>query len=521
MLIRKNVWIIFLFVFAVLSACSSDDKEFDTFLTEVENDISGEDADPDKYINEYLKQIDNGDPEKALEILNEKEIPKNEELVEKYKDMEFDNEDLTELKKALTKILEIDKQKQETLRDTFEKVMDYPNLENLNDLQELQIDKELEVLADINERTIEDMEDSAKIMKEVNEKYDQIDIDEKKLASEVDMDVSEMNEDTEMVIMAFIKAVAEMDKDSVDEEGTNTTIEDNKEDENDEEEKETDSQDDELLKEMLADKGSTEVALDAEAEIKDNHFRLTGQSNLVEGSTVLMHTYHYGSENPYLKGEFEVDEDGSFKMEEEIDEESLNGEPLVIRLAFEPDKEDPEIQEIYGEEGEKIEGPFAHKYTNTKRTMYGAFTYADLELEEGAKAAFEIDTFEEPDDYGDMDIWMEKESVETKDDYYIITMNSNLNELTKVKAEATVPGYETAGYTSSAKVRPDGSIRIHVPRPEVEDENVVVEFEARSDGAIETEELYGENGENFEGDLANQKKQRTVIEYELDLGEDS
>ena len=115
MSIRKNTWIIFLFVFAVLSACSSDDEEFDTFLNEVEQDISGEDADPDKYINEYLKQIDNGDPEKALEILNEKEIPKNEESVEKYKDMEFDNEDLTELKEALTKVLELDKQKQETL----------------------------------------------------------------------------------------------------------------------------------------------------------------------------------------------------------------------------------------------------------------------------------------------------------------------------------------------------------------------------------------------------------------------
>src|SRR5699024_9150578 len=325
--------------------------EFDTFLTEVENDISGEDADPDKYINEYLKQIDNGDPEKALEILNEKEIPKNEELVEKYKDMEFDNEDLTELKEALTKILEIDKQKQETLRDIFEKVMDYPNLEDVEDLQELQIDKELETLADINEKTIEDMEDSAKIMKEVNEKYDQIDIDEKKLASEVDMDVSEMNEDTEMVIMAFIIGVADLD----DEEIINSSTEDDEKDDSDEEEieKETDSLDDELLKEMLADKGSTKVALDAEAEIKDNHFRLTGQSNLVEGSTVLMHTYHYGAEDAYFKGELEVDEDGSFELEEEINGEELNGEPLVIRLAFQPDKEDPEIQKIYGEEGEK------------------------------------------------------------------------------------------------------------------------------------------------------------------------
>src|SRR5699024_12856217 len=128
---------------------------------------------------------------------------------------------------------------------------------------------------------------------------------------------------------------------------------------------------------------------------------------------------------------------GSVLMEEKINREELNIVSIVIRLDIQPEKEDQEILEIYGEEGEKIEGPFAHKYTNTKRTMYGAFTYADLELEEGANAAFEIDTFEEPDDYGDMDIWMEKEGVEKKDDYIIITRNRNLNKLTKVKAKET------------------------------------------------------------------------------------
>src|SRR5699024_10995952 len=432
MLIKKNAWIMFLFAFAVLSACSSDSKEFDTFLNEVENDISGEDADPDKYINEYIQQIENGNPEEALEILNEKEIPKNEELVKKYQEMDLDNEDLTELKEALTKILEVDKQKQETIRDIFEKVMDHP------DLEELQIDKELEVLFDIHKRTIEAVENSAEIMKEVNEEYDQVEVDEESLDSEVEMDASEMNEETDMLIMAFIEVVADMNGEELDEEATNIATQDNEEDESDkEEEKEADIQDDESLKEMLSDKGSTEVDFDAEAEIKDNHFRLEGKYKLIEGATVLMHTYHYGAQNPYLKGEFEVDEDGSFEMEEEINEEELNGEPLIIRLAFQPDKEDLELQEIYGEEGEKVKGPFAHKFTNTKRTRYGAFTYADIELEEGAKTEFGIDTFEEPDDYGDMDIWMEKENVETKDDYYIITMNSNLNELTKIRAEAT------------------------------------------------------------------------------------
>src|SRR5699024_8837462 len=141
-------------------------------------------------------------------------------------------------------------------------------------------------------------------------------------------------------------------------------------------------------------------------------------------------------------------------------------------------------------------GPFIHKYTNIKRTRYGAFAHAYIELEPGAEAGFQVYDWKQPDDYGEMDIWMEKESVEKKDMYYDITMKSNLNELTRIKAEATIPGYETAGYTSSTYVHPDGTFRIQVPRPEIEDEVVVVTFEGRSDSSIETEELYGENGED-------------------------
>src|SRR5699024_3589752 len=206
MLIKKNAWIMFLFAFAVLSACSSDSKEFDTFLNEVENDISGEDADPDKYINEYIQQIENGNPEEALEILNEKEIPKNEELVKKYQEMDLDNEDLTEVKEALTKTLEVDKQKQETIRDIFEKVMEHP------DLEELQIDKELEVLFDIHKRTTDVVENSAEIMEEVNEEYDQVEVDEEQLETEIEMD-----DESDALLISFIENVADTDGKELDE----------------------------------------------------------------------------------------------------------------------------------------------------------------------------------------------------------------------------------------------------------------------------------------------------------------
>lgn len=511
MLNRKSVWILLLLAFTILSACSSDNEEFETFFNEMDKDLSGEKADPDRYIMEYITHIENGEPEKAVEVLNEKELPKNDKLVEKYKKMEFKNEDLMELKEAFIEILRVDQKKQEKIRDIFEKIMQHPEIENV---EELDLDKELNDLFDIHKETVAVFENSTKLMQEVAEDYDQVEVNEKALEAESDKNTAKMNQDTNMVIARFIEIVTGENTEELNEVAKNSSSKDD-------EEKETNSLDDKNIEKMLANQGSTEVALDAKAEIKDNHFLLSGKSNLMEGSTVFLHTYHYGAENPYLSEKMEVDASGNFEMEEEMSDETLNEEPLTLRLAFQPDKEEPELQEIYGEEGEKLEGPFTHKFTNIKRTRYGAFTYADLELENGAKTTFGIDTFSKPDDYGDMNIWMEKDHVETKDDYYIITLRSNLNELTSIRAEATVPGYETAGYTSRGKVRPDGSIRLHVPRPEVEGENVVIKFKALSNGAIETEELYGEHGENFEGDLAVKKKQNRIIEYEVDLGKDS
>lgn len=511
MFLRKAGWVLLLGVFVVLAGCSSDDEEFEAFLDDLEEDVSGEDADPDEYIKEYITHIQNGEPEQALDVLKEKEIPARRKLQQKYEDMSFDNEDLTELKRELTLVLHVDLEKQRVIKDIFEEVMKNQNADNL---EEIEIENELEDLYEIHEKTILAMETSMQSMKELADEYDQVEVDEDELLLDDEADASDLNDDTDRIIAAFIEVATGLDADDLDDKRTDTAHqEENTEDEN--------NYDDERLEELLADQGNPEVAFDAKAEIKDDHFQLKGKSNLLEGSTVLMKTYQYGSENPYLKEDLEADEDGSFEMEQEVDEDDLEGEPLMIRLAFEPDKEDEEAQAIYGEEGEKLEGKFIHKFTNIKRTRNGAFTDADIEMEEGAETEFGTEEWKEPDDYGKMDIRMEKESVETKDDYYVITMNSNLNELTRIKAEAEVPGYETAGYTSRTKVRPDGSFRMHVPRPDVNDEEVIVVFEATSDAAIETEELYGEHGEDFEGDLVEKTKRGQKIEYELNLEEDS
>lgn len=110
-----------------------------------------------------------------------------------------------------------------------------------------------------------------------------------------------------------------------------------------------------------------------------------------------------------------------------------------------------------------------------------------------------------------------REKVEDKGEYYDIHMKSNLLELTKIKATVENPGYDMAGYTSRTNVKPDGSFRFQVQRPDVDNKDSVVVIEAFSDFAIETEETYGENGEHFEGDLVKDTKKGQKIEFKLPL----
>src|SRR5699024_3403087 len=106
------------------------------------------------------------------------------------------------------------------------------------------------------------------------------------------------------------------------------------------------------------------------------------------------------------------------------------------------------------------------------------------------------------------------------DNYYDVTMNSNLLALTYIKAEVKMPGYELSDFRSTTKVLPDGSFRFQIPRPEVEGKDVSIEINALSDFAIDTEELYGANGENFEGDLVEPTKKGKKIQYVLPVVEE-
>src|SRR5699024_9221171 len=114
----------------------------------------------------------------------------------------------------------------------------------------------------------------------------------------------------------------------------------------------------------------------------------------------------------------------------------------------------------------------------------------------------------------------DKDNVEIKDNYYDITMKSNLNELVHIDGTVMVDNDELTDFTSNTTVGPDGSFRFRIPKHNVEKterSSVAIKIEASSEAAIETEYMYGKDGVYFESQLTKETKRGKQIEYHLNL----
>src|SRR5699024_357511 len=413
---------------------------------------------------------------KLLKTMNDVELKENELLIE-----------LNDLSKQL---IESDMEKHLILRDLFEDIM---AKKETGETKDIDLEAILQEIYVSSEKQVETTDEFAEKLKEVAEEYGDAYVSEEEIPVELDLD--EVYGSYEQIITQFIDSVGGLAS--------------------------TPKEAPDVDEEVLTDQGNTEVVFEGEVTL-DGKFQLQGKSNLPAGSVLQMKTFVYGTENPYFKGDIPVEDDGSFSIEADVEDEALNGELLVVRVGYIPDTTDNRQNvDIYGEEGELLEGDFIHPYTNIKRTRNGAFAYAYLDLNDGEKAKLEADVWgEAPEDYGDFDVWMEEVHIEVHDNYYDVTMNSNLLALTYIKAEVKMPGYELSDFRSTTKVLPDGSFRFQIPRPEVEGKDVSIEINALSDFAIDTEELYGANGENFEGELVETTKKGKIIQYVLPVVEE-
>src|SRR5690625_3733785 len=492
--LRKFRWLTIISLLVILSSCSSASKEAQAYFDDTYDDITEDSAEIERGIEEYVNHIIDEEPEKAVKTLNDKVIPEQEALIEKINDVDLNEEDLIEFNQLAKSVVETNLDKHQLIKNMLEEIMESIDAGNMEDLD---LDTQLEKLSDMNEEHVKEIKNYAEMTDQIVEEYDDLEYEDTDSLQEEQLDsldASELDEEYDQLIAAFVESL-----DDSSAEGVAVQADED----------------------LMQDQGNVSVVLDGEVSIDDT-FHLTGKSNLPEGATVQLQTYHYGSENPNIKEKIEVDPDGSFEWEIDVEEDELNGEPIKVRVAYLPNSsENSELQGIYGEEGEKLEGPFVHKYTDIKRTRQGAFAYAYLELNADTTAPLETTEWNAPDDYGDFNVWMEEESIEIHDGYYDVTMHSNLSELTKIKVSIEVGDQIIGSYVSEATVMPDGSFRMMVPRPDISDSEVNIVIEASSGASIETEELYGEHGEKFEGDLVKETKKGKDIEYKFNVGENA
>ncbi len=460
----------------VLVSCNNASKEAETYYNDIFNDVTEESQDIVESVEDLIVAVTSSEPERAIDVLNDDILPAHEALTKILSEADLTEDDLIDFNNQIEAVTNYSEEIYILLDIIFTDIMDQ------KDINELYLEPELKKLDNLNEQYNEKQQTYEEQLKEIAEEYDAFEEADSELFHNQPLNSTDKYEELVMEFLENISGAISADEPSNENSSSNSEL---------------------------------EVRFDGEVAF-DETFTVKGQSNLPEGANVQLRIFQYGTENSSWRVDTEVNADGEFDFEMDVDKDEFNGEPMEVQVQFIPHKTDnKEFQDTYGAEGEHITGPFTHKVTDAKRTRTAAIAYAYIEFDAGEKASFEKKHWEEPEDYQDLEVWMEEEHVDIKDDYYDITMNSNLAELTGIKVAIEIPGYEVAGYRSSTTVMPDGSFRFQIPRPDVDDADIHIVITSRISRSIEVEELYGEKGENLKGDLVDKTDKEQLIMYEF------
>src|SRR5699024_6808343 len=265
------------------------------------------------------------EPYEAIELLNNQVIPQHEALLKSLKDVDLTDTDLVKFNKLSTEVSEINLEKQLYSKNLFEEIITAHENDDLGDFQEANATKGMH---DLNEKYLKELEKQVKSSEELADKYDQLKFDR---INSISVDLDTLNDAYDELVAIFIESLNELSEN----EAKNTI--------------------DEAL---ITDQGNPEVMLSGKVTVFEDHFLLKGKSNLLGGSILNVKSYQYGSENPYFKGDFQVDKDGSFELEMDIDKKALDNEPFIVEIGYLPEtSDDVEAQNIYGKEGTKLKGP--------------------------------------------------------------------------------------------------------------------------------------------------------------------
>lgn len=267
-------------------------------------------------------------------------------------------------------------------------------------------------------------------------------------------------------------------------------------------------QKDNVEKENFKDLGDLEIKLAGDVKLDGQQLSVEGQTNLLEGSELYIDIDWVDG---YVIGgnwTATVESDGSFHFETELPEKIK--ELLTIEIKFEPANQSEEIQEHYGENGERLEGPFIRLSNYSSDEVYYKAS-AIVEIAQNVdrtEASIAAPKWKKPDDYGKTEIRMDSITVKKDEAYIYVDGESNLLEGTKLRGRALLPNYITSGFIGYTTVNPDGSFRIIFENPEtnerikdLSDFEITIETDMYGTDYPKVHELYGENGENLTGSL--------------------
>src|SRR5699024_5765332 len=117
----------------------------------------------------------------------------------------------------------------------------------------------------------------------------------------------------------------------------------------------------------------------------------------------------------------EVQEDGTFSMDYPMHEDFFDdylGEYIEVSIQNDPVTIDEDIIEAYGEDGEKLSGPFVYQFSSTDDTLQNQI-YASIYMivgdEQKEYPIEEPNRDPLPEDYGETDVWIDAEVVDNDD----------------------------------------------------------------------------------------------------------
>ena len=258
------------------------------------------------------------------------------------------------------------------------------------------------------------------------------------------------------------------------------------------------------------------VMLNGKMTYEDNILTVEGESNLPEGTSLTIapvaidDTVFIGVTRP-----IQTEADGTFSDELTIPEE-YKGD-LLVSIAFKPgDTDDDFIHEIYGKEGEHLEGPFVRLYEYIDEVKQGIQTEVYLSLDESGRAEAEIaePEWDIPEDLGDYDIRMDA-TAEADKEFIEVHGESNLIEGSELsfslfddEDNLTLGG----GYVQA---KPDGSFLQFIEIPEdaenLDEYTLTISFELSQYKWENVVEHYGEDGSKLSGELVEDEEASITI----------